>query len=465
LVVAIDRAHVHLDTVCRKAGLIANHDSHIGSRSAMTRNPEKRMRRKSLSLIAMLAIISGLFIPAMGIHRAQAQDDPSVTTLFEVALDDAELPPSPVYVRLLRITMQPGSSSPSHTHPGPELWRVESGEVAVTVLGPTLLVKSGDEEISAAPINKEFTLGRGDQITFIPGTAMAFRNATEEETKLLVSVILPAGHQRPPGITYVDGQPAADAFTGITSDILGDGLADSVPSGTSIVRIERVIIAPGQPIPAESNPVLLSVAKGTVEFSLVSGRAQVTFTATPGPQDDAQIGSSFTLGRGDAVYFPAGMAEIPHPEGIAELNFYRLIVTGDADSATPVAADEAAVIELTGPAAPEPTAEPTEEATEEATTEPTAEPTEEATAEPTEGASGTFTVGQAVYVNETDVRLRDAATVESNIVTGLTLGQELVITGEAVDADDIIWWPVASPDDETYSGWVAEQFLAGEPIE
>jgi hypothetical protein len=73
-------------------------------------------------------------------------------------------------------------------------------------------------------------------------------------------------------------------------------------------------------------------------------------------------------------------------------------------------------------------------------------------------------VGQTVYVTDTDVRLRDAPTTNSNILTGLTLGQELVITGESVQADDITWWPVSSPDGASYVGWVAEQFLSSNPV-
>ena len=34
-----------------------------------------------------------------------------------------------------------------------------------------------------------------------------------------------------------------------------------------------------------------------------------------------------------------------------------------------------------------------------------------------------------------------------------------------VKADDIIWWPVVSPDDSSYAGWVAEQFLSADPVQ
>lgn len=426
------------------------------------------MRTPRLFLMIALALSASAIVAAGSPGLARAQDDESrIDTLFTLQLEDAELPAAPVFVRLLRINMDPGSSSPLHTHPGPELWRVETGVVSVRVQGPAVLQRTG-EDAGPAPVNEEFELERGDRLSFLPGTPLTFTNKGEENAAILAVVILPAGHQRPPGITYVNGQPPADAFEGIFSEILGDGLADVLPAGTSEITIDRLRIAPGDPIPGEASPVLLSMARGDLDFTIDTGRVQVSRIAEPGPQPDAELGTAFSLSRGDAAYFPNGVEEAPRPESTAEITLFRVVITAVDGDATPVSGDSAAKITVNGPivdVTPEPDA--TEEATEEATQEP--EATEEATAEPTEEpedrVSETFEVDQAVYVNESDVRLRDAPTTESNIVAGLTLGQELTITGEAVSADDIIWWPVTSTVDATFTGWVAEQFLAGEPVE
>jgi len=427
------------------------------------------MRHRSLSLVVSLAVLAALVMPLLGTQRVLAQDDAEPTSLFQVTLDDAQLPPAPVFVRLLRITMDPGSSSPNHTHPGPELWLIESGDLTVEVDGPTIMLRAQDGSKSeAAPVKKEFTLSKGDQITFIPGTALTFTNKSKSEVKILASVILPAGHQRPPGITYVGGQPSADAFQGIRSDILGDGLADILPSGSVTISIDRLDLKTGQALPANPNPTLLSVVKSTVELTVKSGRVQITHTANPGPQNDSALDQAYTLVRGDAAFFPAGMKETERSDDLADMSLYRLIISGDDGPATPVTEDQVGEIQITGPQAPAATPTPavtatpevTEAATEAATQAPTKEPTKEPTAEPTK--PGTFTVGQTVYVNDTDVRLRDAPTTDSNIVTGLTIGQALTITGEPTVADDITWWPVVSPDDDSYTGWVAEQFLSTE---
>jgi mannose-6-phosphate isomerase-like protein (cupin superfamily) len=392
-----------------------------------------------------------------------AQDNSAeVDTLFQVSLEDAELPPTRVYLRLLYINMEPGSSNPAHTHPGPELWRVDTGTVTVKLDGPGVLRRGGDDE-TAAPVGEEFELERGDQLTILPSSPMVFSNKSEDAVRILAAVILPAGHQAPPGIDYMGKTPAEDDYKGLEFPILADGLLETVPAGTTTLTIDRIRLGSGQALPASSDPSLVSVARGSLEFTVDSGLVYVSRTATPGPSEaPVEGGTSVTLGRYDAAFFPAGLIESPRSENLADVTLYRLTVSGEESAATPVA-DDVANISVTGPIAeetPEPEATETPEAT--ATAEPTAGPTKEPTVAP---QGGNFQDGQTVYVNDSDVRLRDAPTTNSNIVTGLTIGQALTITGESVEADDIIWWPVTSPDDETFTGWVAEQFLSADPIE
>jgi mannose-6-phosphate isomerase-like protein (cupin superfamily) len=422
------------------------------------------MRRMSLTLTALLALIAGLVVPTLRFTPVMAQDNGAeVDTLFQVSLEDAELPPTRVYLRLLYINMEPGSSNPAHTHPGPELWRVDTGTVTVKLDGPGVLRRGGEDE-EAAPVGEEFEIQRGDQLTILPSTPMVFSNKSEEEVRILAAVILPAGHQAPPGIDYMGQTPAEDDYQGLEFPILADGLLETVPAGTTTLTIDRIRLGSGQTLPASTDPALVSVARGSLEFTVDSGLVYVSRTATPGPSETpVEGGTAVTLGRYDAAFFPAGLSEAPRSENLADVTLYRLTVSGEEGDATPVAAEDVAKISVSGPIAEEtPEAEATVEPEATATAEATAEPTKEPTVEPTDG---NFQAGQTVYVSDTDVRLRDAPTTNSNIVTGLTIGQALTITGESVDADDIVWWPVTSPDDETFTGWVAEQFLSADPIE
>jgi len=430
------------------------------------------MKQATITLATALALLLAGVLAGYIAPTAAQDDPPPVETIFDFALGDDDLFVAPAFVRLLRITMEPGANSPLHTHPGPELWRIEAGVVTLFVQGRANLQRAGEDAFEEAPDSTEFELNKGDIVAILPGTAMTFTNKGDDNVRLLASVILPAGNQHPPGITYVGDQPPQDAFAGISSDILGDGVAAILPAGDSIVRLERLRLARGQAIPAEPNPVLLTSAKGGLEFTLTAGAAQVSRIAEPGPQPDAAPGTEFTLESGDAVFFPYGMRETPRSEDDAEIQLYRLTILPGAEGATPVPADDeqVGVIEVTGPAAPEeePTEEPEETPEPEATEEPdeTAEPeaTEEPEETPTEEA-GRFDEGATVYVADVDVRMRSGPSTDAEIVTGLSFGQALVVTGPSEEGDDITWWPVQDTADPSIAGFVADQFLSEDPPE
>lgn len=447
------------------------------------------MTRRSLGLFTLIAalLITGLLATASPFGATAQTAAVDSTTLFRAALDQGALPAAPSFIRLLRINMEPGAVSPLHTHPGPELWRIESGTVTVFVQGPTLLAKAGKPDAFAnSPQNAEFELGKGDQIVFLPGTAMTFTNKSTAAVRILASVILPAGHQHPAGITYVGGQPGSDAFKGISSDILGDGVASALPIGKSVFTIERLKLGKGQALPETVGPTLYSVAKGGLAFTVTSGNVQVSRTAKPGPQPDAAPNTPFTLARNDGFFFPDGASAGPRAETLADVQLLRLTIVPDgaaaaatpAAAASPVAASAPpAVIAITGPEGaaetPAATAEATQSApaTQSAATT-TVEPTGVATTAPTEPTTGAetptapaakFEQGATVYVLETDVRLRDAPSTDSNILTGLTQGQALIITGPAVVTSTATFYPVQDATDATFTGYVAEQFLSLTP--
>jgi hypothetical protein len=79
---------------------------------------------------------------------------------------------------------------------------------------------------------------------------------------------------------------------------------------------------------------------------------------------------------------------------------------------------------------------------------------EEPSAAPLEAATG-----DTVVTTEDLVNLRDAPSTTGTIIRELPLGTELVITGEATEADGYTWWPVDVTETEE-SGYVVADFLA-----
>ena len=104
-------------------------------------------------------------------------------------------------MRLVRITLEPGATSPEHTHPGPEFGRIENGVVTVKVGGPAKFkqrsAKVADpfEDLGQG---KETDFDRGDQIYYPAGTGMTFTNKSKDQASLLALVLLPAKADRPP---------------------------------------------------------------------------------------------------------------------------------------------------------------------------------------------------------------------------------------------------------------------------
>jgi hypothetical protein len=79
---------------------------------------------------------------------------------------------------------------------------------------------------------------------------------------------------------------------------------------------------------------------------------------------------------------------------------------------------------------------------------------EETPTAPTE----TFANGATVTTNESDVNLRASASTSADIVETLPEGTSLTITGDPVEADGYIWYPVQDPATGN-SGFIAANFL------
>ena len=404
-------------------------------------------------MVALFAALS----PLADVH---AQSDDQTELLIRGTLADNEYPVAPVFVRLLRINMAPGSSSPLHTHPGPEFGLIEQGAMTVQVNGPARLSEPGTPSDDGTPAagsdavtNEEFELGVGEQIVYLPQTPMTFRNGGEDPLAILSVVILPAGNQHPPGITYLNGQPESNAFDGVSPVILGDGVATVLPRGGMDVVVERIRLAPGEAIPASDNASLVSLESGTLDFTVIGGKVQVSRTATPGPQPDTAPQTEVKLSTGDGVFFPLGMSEVNRDGTPDELVVLRLSLVPSGDGPTPTPSTEGrGEIVIATPATPA-----TPGAGSQGT--PTAEAnngTPTATATPDDGK---IREGSLVESNSEGVNVRSGAGTDFEIAFQVFTGERMTVTGPSEEADGYVWWPVELEADTSVTGYVAEEFI------
>lgn len=418
--------------------------------------PYRLLRR--LMLIAPIVAVTFMSWIAL---PAAAQDETGSSALIDVTLDSGDYPVAPAFVRLLRMTLEPEASSPLHTHPGPEIVLVERGTLTVQVGGAAELILADERPGEGtptpgnlAPVDSEFEMTAGDQLIYLPQTPMTFRNAGSETVSLLTVVLLPAGHQHPPGVTYINGQPASDAFTGVTPQILGDGVASTMPANGIRVVVDTLAVDEGAPIPAQSNQALLSLQQGSLDFTVIGGKVQVSRGATPGPQPDSAPSTETALATNDAIFVPLGLKEASRPDNAAPLSFTRLSIlpANPANEPTP-AAEGFGEIQITGTQVT-----PQTESGGTPGAEPTRAPEVEASPSPTPTPTGPQE-GDSIAVNSDGVNMRACASTDCEIVTQIFFGQTVTITGPSEDDGIYIWWPVSLDDDPSVTGYVAQDFL------
>ena len=408
-------------------------------------------RGNRIVLIAVTLLLAGAGLVSPH-HRSLAQSDEVATELrFQIELEAGAVPLPPAFLRLVRIILDPGATSPAHTHPGPEFGVIESGVVTVEVEGPAFVKQRSAEPgdpFEDARQSDSFQLDAGDQIHSPAGTSLTFSNEGDEPAEVLALVILPAQDGRPPLIDYAGDDPTEDAFNGVTSQIIGDGIATAMPSGPSRITIDRITLDATQSLPGSRYPVLFSLVAGDLDFTVAGGVVQVSRTREPGPQVGTEIDTDVELARGDAVFFPQGLRTTSRGDDAGELTLLRLLIepTGPEEVMPEI---DRGQIRVRPPEA--------DDAGDEQPTD------EESTGE--EPSGDTFAEGDTVYVNSLDVNLRDGASLASNQVTVLEFNQELVVTGGPSDADGIRWWPVAIAADESIAGFVAEEFIQSAPAE
>lgn len=363
-------------------------------------------------------------------QTAPAAESATVTPLFDFTLD--EFPPAPVSIRLLRITLAPGASSPLHTHPGPEFDYVESGTLIATADGEATVIRDGEEAPAAA---EGETLTEGQMIVFPAGTGMSLVNSGDADLVMVSAVFHPVSEDVP-STTYTAGDPAPDAFEGVSFTVLGDGIVQEFPQGPTTITLETVTAPAGVELPASDGVALYSAVSGDVSFAVASGDVQVSRTASPGLRPNAAPEQEFTLAPGDGAFFPSGVSAVTRTEASDTVELLRL-------AATPSEA-------LAG--------EPAEITTLGSTADDANAPSDGTTADT---ASTELEAGATVFTNTDTVNLREEPTTSADGVDQLGEGIELEIVGGPEDANDFTWYQVeVVGTDGPTTGWVVDEFIA-----
>lgn len=400
-------------------------------------------RGRALVVAAMLGA-STVIAPAVWAQEASPEASPAatptaavqaeVTTLMQATFE--EFPPAPMTVRMLRITLEPGASTPMHTHPGPEFDLIEQGTLTVRSEGDAQVTRAdGSMETSSG---EDIMLETDDWIMFPPDVGMYYINEGDETVEMLSAVMLPVGTAFPQSITYTDGQPTSQDFAGVSFVVLGDGLIQEMPDAPVNVSVNDVTLPAGAELPAVDGIAMYSAVEGNFSFIVDEGLVQVSRSELASLQPNAVTGEEFILEPGDAAFFPAGVEATPRPNESGEMRMLTL----EMEFQEPMERDPAQLTFTDG-----------------------AGSTGDATGGPeTADAQGTpqadDVVGQTATINADNVNMRAEANTTADVVDQVSSGVEVEIIGGPVEGESYTWYQVQVADGGS-SGWVASDFLDG----
>jgi len=408
------------------------------------RNTNRPILHASWTTILAAALgTSVLLAPAVAAQEATPAPSPvaspavqaeaQVTNLMQARFE--EFVPAPMTVRLLRITVEPGASTPMHTHPGPEFDLVESGELSIRTEGEATITRAnGDSESATAEVQ---ALSEGDSIVYPAGTGMFYENTSNDPVILLSAVLLPVGTDYPESITYTEGQPTSADFEGVSFMVLGDGLVQQMPGGPATVSIDTVVLPEGASLPPTDGVAMYSQVSGNFSFIVDSGAVQVSRSALQSLQPNAVTGEEFTLEEGDAAFFPAGVTTTQRTDEDQPLELLTLTVIFDE----PISAAAATLTFTSGSGV-------------------TGDATGGADAPDTDD-NDTDATGTIVTTNVADLNMRSEPSTDADVVDQLGEGVELEIIGGPTEAEDFTWYEVRVTAAGGNSGWVAADFLDG----
>lgn len=358
--------------------------------------------------------------PVASPEAAPTVAEPTVTNLMTAQV--TELPQAPFTVRMLRITLEPGAVTPMHTHHGPEVDMVESGELTIRSLGEAPVTRAdGTAEVSSG---ENVLLGVNDMVYFPAEVGMYFENTSDQPAVLLSAVVIPVGpdfvNER---ITWVDGEPDLE---GVSYQKLGDGLVQDQPQQAAEWTIQSVELPAGVSVPAAAGIAMVTPIQGNYSFTIDAGMVQVTRAESNMLQPNAVLDTSFSLTDGDAAFFPNGVTATDRTD---EQQPLTLLVMNIA----PVEGVAATPAELTFNAGDGTIA----------------------------GGNGEAGAGTTVTTNSDNVNMRADASVNADVVDQIGLGVEMEVLDGPVEADDYVWYQVRVTTEGGSEGWMVAEFIDG----
>jgi len=150
------------------------------------------MRRRSFPLVVLAFVALGLgapWIPSLAaqlgtpaaVPSAEHEMPPGVTSVFIATGPVSELPPTPAFMVIIRLTLEPGAVLPADpSDPAGAFIVVEAGTATVR-LGETATA--------------ELTLGPGGSLYGPPFTPGEIRNDGQEPLVLLLAIVGPDGEE------------------------------------------------------------------------------------------------------------------------------------------------------------------------------------------------------------------------------------------------------------------------------
>lgn len=338
--------------------------------------------------------------------------------------DIEQLPPAPFTVRLLRITLQPDAITPMHSHHGPEIDLIESGEVTIRSQGDAPVTRAdGKEEVSTGT---SLLLKPGDSVHFPAEIGMFFENTGSEPAVMLSAVVIPVGpdyvNER---ITWLEGEPSLD---GVSYQKLGDGLVQELEQQAASWTVDTVTLPSAVEMPALKGVSMITPVSGNLSFKIEAGQVQVTRAESNMLQPNAVLGTSFSLGDGDAAFFPNGVEATARNDEADEL----VLLSMDIVPETPGTAS-AAILKFSegdGTIA---------------------------------GLKPVDVIGTIVTTNIDGVNMREEPSVDADVVDQFDEGITFKVTEGPTDADDYTWYRVRVEEEDGLEGWIVADFLDGLP--
>jgi hypothetical protein len=274
--------------------------------------------------------------------------------------------PSPLTLRLVRITFAPGAWLHAVVLPGPALFATEAGTLTLWADGRAGVgrVAAAAPLASAEPVTPmvDLVVRSGGQVLLPAGTVFALRNMAPTPAVVLGMAVFPGGDGstkpfgwalfRPPPSPTADAGAArwegpvqerpgaawslatAPAFEGWPADVTVQPLASaevSLGPGPATLAVGRWTLAPGAGISSPNDgPALLVVEAGLLGLQPRDGAARPLSSSENAARNGTPTGTELLAAAGDAVVVQRGAGDAGRNAGEGPLVVLALTIGRDA---------------------------------------------------------------------------------------------------------------------------------------